>query len=123
LTWNPGARSNASMVESCLANVAEAKARLVKLRQFYAEWPVGDPRRNGDERNPSLLERIRAAASDERHWQRELTWWRSRCVDQGDQAIATGAAIAEQFRPRKPQPRDPRLPREPGDDDEEECRG
>jgi hypothetical protein len=117
--------TNGQMVAACLANVDEAARREAKLRGFddhlgLGGWPIGDERRNGNADTPSLHERIRAAVSDQRHWRRELAFWRGRCVAEGDAAYPPGSFEDAQKRAGEPRPvrparaaePDPRLPRE-----------
>lgn len=113
-SWRNGAPSawkdwtNEQHLDACYVNVRDAAKRESQLRAFDRDWPIGDPRRNGDAETPSLRERIRAAASEQRHWREYVTYYRALCVAEYD---------AKPVVPTKLQQPDRRLPREP---DEEE---
>lgn len=98
VSWNPEKRTNAQMLESCYLNVADARRKLARLEQLYQELPIGDVRRNGDAQNPSLFRQRQIARLDVAHWEREIVWWRARCVDEGDDQVAGGAFDARRNR-------------------------
>jgi hypothetical protein len=135
-------RTNADMVIAMLANVSEAAGREGRLRALWDSLAPGDPRFAGEGGGPTLLEELRRAYYDQKHWRRELRYWRGRCVEAGDQAPALSvqaakrtalgdemeAAIRRRMNEqagdgaaelRAPPARDRRLPREAGDDDGE----
>lgn len=88
--FNPERRTNAQMLEAMYLNKREASQTVARLVQLYEDLPIGDPRRNGSKDSPSLLEQLRRARSDERHWDEQIVWWRRRCVAEGDDALPPG---------------------------------
>lgn len=152
---NPERWTNGQMANACHVNVQEAAKREATLRGYYETWLIGDVRRNGDKDTPSLWQQITAAVLDKAHWQRQVTYWRGRCVAEGDDAVpapkfdvrkqpqdavaagegkrtwsrdslSTQAPVlpdsvleAERLAREAARLVDRRMPREPGDDDED----
>jgi hypothetical protein len=131
---NPERWSNGQMASASLVNVEEAAKREGRLRRLYDTMPPGDPRLVGDKDNPSLREQIRTAVSDQTHWRYQAAYWRGRCVTEGPDALPPTKFVVDAGKPKRVSyiddprlngdpivraERDLRLPREPGDDDEE----
>lgn len=87
--------------DACHANVLEAAKREADLRAMYNRLQPGDPRLVGDEETSPLHVQIKTAVSDQKHWREYADFYRKRLAA------------------RRP---DPRLPREPGADDDEVIR-
>jgi hypothetical protein len=118
------------MADACWLNLQAAAKLEAERRALYASLPAGDPRIVGDPARSiePLGYLIQVAVSDQRHWKGELAYWRNRSAQEGrDTKVSLGWLGSfnrpVERKPVRPAPilaPDPRLPREPGDDDGDE---
>ena len=108
------------LAANCQHNVRVAEHQIQATRQHLARAGLG-PERN------RLLVDLSRYQSDYHHWSDYVGHYRARAVKEGADVIPRmslfgrdwGAQIAEAARQRMNQQPDRRLPREPGDDDDE----
>ena len=105
-------------LDRCHNNLRQLAREETELRELDERLPIGDDRRLaqkvGEEEIPSLKERIRRNVSEQKHW-RDY-------VDHYQKLAAEEPRPTPVRRPTDPIPPDPRLPREPGMDDDEPTR-
>jgi hypothetical protein len=90
---------------ACLENARKAAQHEGELQRLYSSLPPGDKRLVGDDQTPPLALQIHTAQLDQAHWREYAAHYRAR--------------LAERKPVRPVAMHDPRLPREPGDDDDE----
>lgn len=105
--------TNRQMVEACLHNAEQAAQEERQLRVLYDSLPPGDPRLVGDGTHPPLGLQVQKAASNQRHWRRELAYWRARCVEEGDDALPPTTWKPPQRKKRTDWTTDPKFDADP----------
>jgi hypothetical protein len=112
-----------SLLDSCLANIAKAAQEEGRMRALYARLAPGDVRLVGTQEEPPLGYQITREVQNQKHWREYAAHYRGRIAREGRDAMAT-VETPRRYRhapaelPPVPEP-DRRLPREPGDDEEE----
>lgn len=110
-----------SLLAACHANIREAARRESDLRDLRRRLSPDDPRVRGSPDSPSIGYQITRARTDQEHWREYQRHYLQRIAVEGKDAVERIPVPAGELAPPPAPPppaHDPRLPREPGEDDD-----